>query len=215
MKKLLIPALLILLAWAAYVYYTSQQLPTDVPVATVLPTTGDVLTGELNTETSDVSGQFKAVSGSYLEWKATKPTGFHTGKVLFTEGSIDIVSGWITSGSFTLDMTSITLDDAPDNTKLLNDIKEDIFSATQYPVSQFVITSVVASGADYTVQGNLTIAGQTHPIAFPATILVTDTQTTFQAAFAIDRTIWGLTAFEGIANNYIEYTVNLLFDSVL
>lgn len=209
MKKIIIPLLLLALIAAGYVYYTSKQVP-DVPVAT-LPTTGDIQTGDSQIATSDVSGQFDIVSGTYLGWKATKPTGFHTGKVLFTEGSVEIVDGIIDSGFFVLDMTSITLDDSPDNTRLLNEIKEDIFSASNYPTSEFTITSVVASGSEFSVQGNLTIAGQTHPIIFPAQIVTTDEETTFKAAFAIDRRVWGLTAFEGIANDYIEYIVDITF----
>ena len=105
-----------------------------------------------------------------------------------TEGNVSIVSGVITSGSFNLDMTSITLDDI-DNAKLLGEIKNDIFSVSTYPTSQFVITTVSASATGYTVQGNLTIAGQTHPIAFPATLTTRDDETRLQAAFAIDRLV--------------------------
>lgn len=210
MKKIIIPIILIGLVAAGYVYYSSKQAPKDIPVATV-PTTDEVITGDTQVITGNTSGKFNIVSGSVLGWKATKPAGFHTGTVLFTTGTVDIDSGTIVNGKFVLDMTSITLDDAPDNTKLLKEIKEDIFSATKYPTSEFVITSVTTTATGATVQGDLTIAGQTHPIAFPATIVTTDEGTTFEAAFAIDRRIWGLTAFEGIANDYIEYVVNLSF----
>lgn len=213
MKKILLPLLLLVALGAGYVYYTSLQKPTDVPVAN-LPVTGDVMTGDLQITSGSVSGDFETASGSYIVWKATKPTWYHTGKVFLTEGNVSIVSGVITSGSFNLDMTSITLDDI-DNAKLLGDIKNAIFSVSTYPTSQFVITTVSSSATGYTVQGNLTIAGQTHPIAFPATLTTRDDETRLQAAFAIDRLVRWLNAFQGVANDYIEYTVDLIFSPVV
>lgn len=108
-------------------------------------------------------------------------------------------------------MDSIVVHDDPNNAMLLKDIKEGIFSASTYPTSTFNITSVVLTATGYTVNGDLTITDQTHPISFPATIHMADENIVLQSAFAIDRRIWGLTALEGIANDYIEYTINLTF----
>lgn len=129
---------------------------------------------------------------------------------MVTTGSLNVQSGVVIGGEFVLDMTSITLKDT-DNERLLNEIKEDIFSASMYPTSTFVITSVVTTATGMIINGDLTITDQTHPISFPAMLDASEQQVNLQAEFAIDRRIWGLTAFEGIANDYIEYSVDLNF----
>lgn len=57
---------------------------------------------------------------SSLGWKGSKsPEYFHTGEVKFTEGSVEMVDGNLASGTFTIDMTSISVKDEtlPDDKK--------------------------------------------------------------------------------------------------
>src|ERR1700761_6973654 len=67
---------------------------------------------------------------STLKWTAKKVTGEHTGNVKISAGSLVVDKNTIQSGSFDLDMTSITctdLTDAGTNAKLIGHLKSDDF----------------------------------------------------------------------------------------
>ena len=74
------------------------------------------------------------------------------------------------SGSFTVDMTSITCSDVEGdrNKKFVDHLKsDDFFSVDKHPTSQFVIKKVAASGKNRVqVTGELTIKGITQLISF-------------------------------------------------
>ncbi len=206
LKKLLLALIVVWVAGASYVYYQSQQKPTDVYVATHTVGTGDMLSGDVVTTTAgDV---FTTSSGAVLGWKATKPGGFHTGTVVISEGTIAVESGVINAGSFVLDMTSVQLLDM-DNDKFEGEIRDDFFQAPTNPTSTFVITKTENQWSGLVVYGDLTIKGVTKAINFPATVTMNGNTVQFAAAFAIDRLLRGLTMWEGKVNNYLEFNFDL------
>ena len=130
---------------------------------------------------------------STLKWTAKKVTGEHTGNVKISTGSLTVDKNTIQSGSFDIDLSSITctdLTDAGTNVKLLGHLKgDDFFAVAKYPKATFVITSVKSKGKDiYDVSGNLTIKGITNPVTFPTTIKADASKVTAIATILVDRT---------------------------
>lgn len=105
---------------------------------------------------------------STIDWTAKKVGGGHTGTIKITSGSLVHNGKSLTKGSFLINMSSITSDNARVTTHLKSD---DFFAAEKNPNSKFEITKVTPAGADrVNIAGNLTIKGITQPIAFPATV---------------------------------------------
>lgn len=115
---------------------------------------------------------------STLGWLAKKVTGQHNGTVQFKEGTVLVTGNQISGGTFTVDMTSIKVEDLTDagyNAKLLGHLRsDDFFSVEKNPTATLKITSVTPiKGAatdanNVTISGDLTIKGITKPITFPA-----------------------------------------------
>lgn len=142
---------------------------------------------------------------SKIIWAAKKPTGEHKGYIKLSGGELVVDSNQVKGGSFTIDMKSITdvdLDDKANNEKLTADLKSpNFFDAQRYPDSKFVITDVKSVDnsdkterkATHRVEGDLTIKGVTHKVAFDASInLLNGKFTASTPPFEIDRTDWGL-----------------------
>lgn len=107
-------------------------------------------------------------SKSTIAWSAKKVGGGHTGTVSITEGSLIYNGKALQKGMFTMDMSSITSDNARVTTHLKS---PDFFSAENNPKSKFEITKVSSAGKErVNITGNLTIKGITHPLTFPATV---------------------------------------------
>ena len=108
------------------------------------------------------------VERSTIEWSAKKVGGGHTGTVKITDGTLIYTGKALKSGSFQMNMSSIT----SDNARVTNHLKsDDFFSTEKNPMSKFEITKVTSAGADrVNITGNLSIKGFTHPVTFPATV---------------------------------------------
>jgi polyisoprenoid-binding protein YceI len=108
------------------------------------------------------------VERSSIEWSAKKVGGGHTGTVKIADGALIYTGKTLKSGSFQMNMSSIT----SDNARVTNHLKsDDFFSAEKNPISKFEITKVTSAGTDrVNITGNLSIKGFTHPVTFPATV---------------------------------------------
>lgn len=105
---------------------------------------------------------------STIDWTAKKVGGGHTGTVKITSGTLVHNGKSLTKGTFLINMSSITSDNARVTTHLKSD---DFFSAEKNPNSKFEITKVTPAGKDrVNISGNLTIKGISQPITFPATV---------------------------------------------
>ena len=108
------------------------------------------------------------VERSTIEWSAKKVGGGHAGTVKIADGTLIYTGKALKSGSFQMNMSSITSDNARVTTHLKSD---DFFSTEKNPMSKFEITKVTSAGADrVNITGNLSIKGFTHPVTFPATV---------------------------------------------
>jgi polyisoprenoid-binding protein YceI len=140
------------------------------------------------------STNFKvSTSESNIEWVGRKVGGSHNGNIAIQEGNLVVDGNKLVSGSFTVEMNSITcldISDAGSNARLVNHLKsDDFFGVENHPLSKLTIKKVDhKSGNQYEVTGDLTIKGITHEIAFPATIQVSNNKITANADITVDRT---------------------------
>lgn len=154
---------------------------------------------------------------STVGWKAAKVTGEHWGKVNISSANLDYQNGRITSGSFEIDMTSITVEDIKDansNAKLTNHLKsDDFFSTEKFNKSSMTITEAKTSnGKDYEIKGNLIIKGISNPVTFPAHVTEEGNKVIATGKITFDRTKYDIKYRSG---NYFENLADkLIYDEV-
>ena len=130
------------------------------------------------------------ITESTLKW-----TGYHlaksyehNGNIKLKSGSVDVVDGKITGGTFIIDMNSITNNDleGSKNTKLVNHLKsDDFFNTEKFPEAKLVINKIENNVAE----AQVTIRNITEPISFNINIEEsTDDKIVASAKFNIDRT---------------------------
>jgi len=159
---------------------------------------------------------FKAdVKSSKLVWEGKKITGSgHTGEIKLKSGSFVMDGANLKSGEFVIDMNSMTCTDLTDqeyNAKLIGHLKsDDFFSVAKFSEAKIKITSATNKGKNkYDVKGDLTVKGITHPVEFPAEIVVTGSKATATALITVDRAKYDVkygsgSFFEGLGDNLIN-----------
>ncbi|MEQ3654242.1 MAG: YceI family protein [Dokdonia sp.] len=158
---------------------------------------------------------------SVLDWTGSYSFSFseHTGTVSFREGMITTRDGKIESGSFIIDMTTITNPDyeARGHGPVGHLKDEDFFDVTKFTTAKLVFTKVeyFEQSNHHKIEANLTIKGLTRPITFYAT--ADGEKRSFHARIKIDRTRWGITYNNALKNeaisDAIEFEAKLLFDA--
>ena len=129
---------------------------------------------------------------SVINWKGYKVTGQHYGTVMLKDGNLEYKDGMLAGGSFSIDMTTISVGDLEGDYKgkLEGHLKsDDFFGVNNYPTATFVITEVVSSckPGDYRISGDLTIKEATRPIKFNAQITEEGNNHVATAEITIDR----------------------------
>lgn len=147
-------------------------------------------------------------AGSTMKWNAKKVGGEHYGTIKIAQGILDVKGSKLTGGTFMIDMGSIVVEDItrPESNKRLTDHlkSDDFFGVEQYPTATFNITKAApvakakAGQPNYTITGNLTIKGITHPITFPATVAVKGKSATAAATIEVDRTKYDIKYRSGL-----------------
>lgn len=164
-------------------------------------------------------------NNSIITWRGNLDNGFNNGSFDIATSSIEVKNGMVTGGRFVFPIASIKNFNLPDDLKeqLLHHLKSvDFFNMAVYPDVTFVITGVqpytggipeAVEGANYLVQGRLTMLGKTHPIVFAASIVIDDSKIDITAKCWIDRTKWGMNyASDPAGQLYIHKGVELSFD---
>jgi polyisoprenoid-binding protein YceI len=164
------------------------------------------------------------VSESTIEWKGFKPTGTHAGTVNIDSGTFSLVDGKLQSGTFIIDMKSITVTDLEGGPKkgleshLMGTVegKEgDFFNVNKFPNGAFEITGTTEENGKTMVSGNLMLKGNKNNITFPATITNDgDLLTLTSDAFTIDRTKWSInygskSVFDNLGDKFISDDMEL------
>lgn len=143
------------------------------------------------------------VKKSTIKWVGKKVTGEHSGDINFKDGSLIYKGNKVTGGKFTVDMNSITTTDISGEyaKKLDGHLKsEDFFGTEKHPTATLAFKKLADKGKGvYTVTGDLTIKGITHPVTFDLDV----NGNTASAKVIIDRTKYG-----------IKYNSKSFFDSI-
>ncbi len=136
-------------------------------------------------------------------WTGKKVSGFHTGFVLFKDGTFQMKKGVLASGTVTVDMTSITCEDLKDDpeskAKLEKHLKgPDFFNIEKYPTAQFKIKSFemmqtfAPGGPNGIARGDLTVRGVTQPAEVRVIYTPSDIGFTAKGKLSVDRTLYGV-----------------------
>lgn len=159
---------------------------------------------------------------SKVYWTGKKVTGEHTGHVSIGNGEVMLENGKVTGANVNMDLNTIVCTDLTDeqwNQKLVGHLKsDDFFSVEKYPVANFEITKIKPqSNGEHTVNGNLTIKGQTHEISFPAKVSNSNGMITANGTAILDRTKWDIQYgsgkfFKGLGDNLIYDEFEITFD---
>ena len=107
---------------------------------------------------------------STLKWIGEKiTTSQHSGSLDFKSGEMTIKDGLVVSGSFIVDMTSISVEDISGSGKkrLEGHLKsDDFFSVDKHDKALLSIKGSKKTDKGFLVDANLTIKNLTHPIQF-------------------------------------------------
>ncbi|MBT6253657.1 YceI family protein [Candidatus Uhrbacteria bacterium] len=192
---------------------------TAEPVAEVeiIPEEGEVMADVLE------DGEYSIDSSvSKVAWVAEKITKQgHNGEIVMSEGGLVITEGEVVSGSVTMDMTTITSLDLPEDKSggLITHLEsEDFFFVEEYPTSKFVFTSLeTAEDGSQTVKGDLTMREITRGVSFPVIIEHDENSVHLTGDTTIDRTNWGVNAqsgkiFASLGDSAIKDDVELTLD---
>lgn len=151
-------------------------------------------------------------TASIIEWTAKKVTGQHNGTVAIKEGELKMNHGVLAGGSFTMDMTTITVTDITGGgkAKLEGHLKSnDFFSVDSFNTAKLVITKVQNKGeGNYNITADLTIKGITNPISFDANLTSEGDIIKAVANIRVDRTLYNVRYgsgkfFENLGNSMI------------
>ncbi|MFV5695213.1 YceI family protein [Flavobacterium sp. LB3P122] len=140
--------------------------------------------------TLSLTAQKKKVDAvnSSINWVGKKVTGQHNGTVNLKSGTLVFKGKKLASGTFIVDMTSLTATDLQGEYqgKLNGHLKsEDFFGTEKFPTATLVFKKIAVKAPNvYTVTGDLTIKGITNPITFD----LATTKNTAATTFKVDRT---------------------------
>jgi polyisoprenoid-binding protein YceI len=170
-------------------------------------------TEETVVETPEASAAIVLTDGTYtvdteastLYWEAYKPIGGHMGGINLEGGELVVQDGQPHSGSFVIDMTSITNTDIENEsfrTSLINHLKsDDFFSVADFPTARFDITKVMPylgeEDYDYEIEGDLSLRDVTDSITLFARIENSGEKLTGYAKAEVDRTKFNITTRSG------------------
>ena len=137
-----------------------------------------------------------------------KPDGKHTGGFAKLTGSATVPDGDLSKLTVALDIDTDSL--FSDDPKLTAHLKNaDFFDVKNQPKVTFKSTKVEKTEKGYTVTGELTMLGKAKPVSFPATITENDGKLNVSAAFAIDRTQWGMNYGKGKIDDKVELVLKV------
>lgn len=158
---------------------------------------------------------------SKIVWTGGKITGAkHSGLISANTGAISFANGAITGGKLTLDMSSISNTDLPDDqkAKLVGHLSsEDFFNVGEYPEAFFEFGSAESMGSKAEITGNLTIKGITKPVVSNVIFSSTgEDGAVVSGTLVIDRTEWDVKYgsgkfFDDLGDNMINDDITLKF----
>ncbi|MGC1381161.1 MAG: YceI family protein [Candidatus Baltobacteraceae bacterium] len=120
---------------------------------------------------------------------------------------------------------SVTADFDPSKVDTHNEMRDGdlrsphYFDVATWPDMRFVSSSIEGDAKHFTVTGDLTMHGQTHPVTLSAQVAGAGKSprgrsiVAYAATATIDRTLWGMTYGPMIVGNNIDISVNIEADA--
>ena len=145
---------------------------------------------------------------SQLKWTGKKVTGQHHGYVKVKDGHLKVEGKQIVGGEFTIDMTSITVEDIEEekwNKKLNGHLRsDDFFHVNKHKTAKLEIKDAqFGKGGKHNVFADLTIKGKTRPVQFDVKLDDKGEKVVGKSKITFDRT-----------NYDIKYRSGSFFDSL-
>ena len=136
-------------------------------------------------------------AASSVHWVGKKVTGQHEGKVKVKSGHVVFEGVALKAATIEIDMNTLTCTDIETpkwNAKFIKHLKnDDFFSVNTHPTATFVLNkSSAKENGTYSLQGDLTMKGQTHPISFKLKVAKTGSKFKATGTVKVDRTQWGI-----------------------
>tara|TARA_B100000161_G_scaffold262663_1_gene232831 strand:- start:2554 stop:3159 length:606 start_codon:yes stop_codon:yes gene_type:complete len=169
---------------------------------------------------SDVAVQDTALSfnleNSNIKWIGRELTSkTHYGSLKLTQADLVIVDSKITSGEFTVDMTSLSVEDLEGKSKERLEghlSSDDFFSIEKFQTASLkILDSNSLENGSFNVNGELTIKDITHPIEFTITKIGDNN---YNANLTFDRSKYDVkfrsgTFFENLGDKLILDDIDL------
>lgn len=213
-KKILISVWVIVVVLIVLFFALQPKAPDFGSVAVVTQDESAVLALP---ELGDNVRRYMLASDSQLAWTGRKVGGYHEGTVDVGQWAFVIDDAWTAAGKFIIDMRTIAINDMessnPMYNQLLDHLRDGFFAVDQYPTVEFDLKKAIKkSGGMYEIVGDLKLKWVSREITFPAQVEITEDQMTAKANFFVDRTEWGIDEVIQIADKYIEFGVDFVFE---
>ncbi len=145
-----------------------------------------------------------------IKFVGTKKDGKHEGTFKKVEGTLSVDAADISKSklSVTIDIESMTTD----ADKLTAHLKSpDFFDAKANPTAKFVATAIKAGATKdtYSITGDLTLLGKTHPVIFEAKSVTADGTQTVVGQTSIKRSQWGMNYGPDKVNDEVQLTLEV------
>lgn len=146
----------------------------------------------------DIQKSSVKITGEYVKGPTEEAT------ISFDSGSVMVASGQPFTGTFDVDLTTLTADS---NLVFENYIKgRELLNVDENPTAVFIIRSVISAPnvatttGKYIIEGKLTVKGVTNALSFPVTMSQDGRRIYADSSFAINRAEWGLDANTELRN---------------
>ena len=152
---------------------------------------------------------------SKVNWTGSKTSDFHTGYFPVKSGSLQVVGGKLTGGSFVIDIAGNKVTDEAGDRLQGHLASADFFDASKFGEANFTITAIKYITNDkVTITGDLTLKGTKASVTFPATIRSadrTEKEKGFfaEAFFPLDRTVFGVSYGVGLIDSDVQLAVHI------
>ncbi len=177
--------------------------------------------GQNSAEPGEAATAPAAAPGTYKVDPAHSSFNFHVSHlgISLIHGRFNEFSGSYTLGDRPGFQATLQTDSVDTNQGKRDDHlkSSDFFDARQFPTITFDTQRVEVEGDQYTLVGDFTMHGQTHEVTLPLTYhgqaeMQGQTRTGFTGETTIDRTRWGLDAWDGMVGN--EITLVISFEGI-
>lgn len=218
MKEILIGVIILgIIGGGAYYWYTNGQanLPIE-PAITSMATTTPLADGTYNLDDIKTVANWEGHKTILTNW-------IDQGTIKIASGTATVSTSTLTNVSFKFDMNSIVATANGKNSGfdgLAKHLKsEDFFNAAKFPTSTFAADNLqlnLATSAEQTVTGQLTVRGVTKDVTIPVVISNEEGGLVITGKAVVDRTLFGIKFgsdkfFKELGDNVIADNFSLTF----